>query len=196
MNYELYSSLCASVLKWFKVDRGYKDEISIERSDEQTHIGYPDIVVGASERTAAFYVGIAPQDSGEDKCHCCWFGLSFTFCKIGLRDPNQEEVLGDVLKTINDFNILNGKVKCEYNDITDRIYIQEQMCFYPYSCPSEQEIFKLLDDFFYNKHVEAIASMIRTNEWQRLDGFRRAKQPQKVSQTVIEFYPNSDDIPF
>lgn len=167
LNNQLYDSLCASVLKWFETDRGYDVEITINRTECGKDISYPDAVIGDTIRNAHFCVAILKEPIIEGEPFRCWFGISIEFRdEIHAIGEKENEDRGYMLNVINQFNMWNnGKLCCFYDERFDRIKIHQDFYFYPGSHPTDNEIAKTLDEFYFNKDIEGIAELIESGGW-------------------------------
>ena len=167
LNKELYESLCTSVLKWFETDRGYDVEISIDKSKCSKNISYPNAIIGDSIRNAHFSVGILKEPIIEREPFRCWLGISIEFReKIHAIGDKEKDYRGDMLNIINQFNMWNnGDMCCFYDERFDRIKIHQDFYFYPGSHPTDNEIAKLLDAFYFNKDIEGIVELVETGGW-------------------------------
>ena len=59
----------------------------------------------------------------------------------------------------------NGDMCCFYDERFDRIKIHQDFYFYPGSHPTDNEIAKLLDAFYFNKDIEGIVELVETGGW-------------------------------
>ena len=166
LNNQLYEFLCASVLKWFETDRAGEVEITINKMECCKNISYHNAVIGDTIRNASFTVSVVKEPLAGKEPMRCYFGISIKFRdEIHAKGDKGKEFRGDVLKVVNQFNIYNHEMCCLYDERVDTIEIRQHFYFYPGSHPADNEIAKILDDFYFHKDIEGIAELVETGGW-------------------------------
>ena len=167
LNNQLYESLCASVLKWFETVRGDEDvKIEVNKDSISKDYSFPEAVIGDTIRDASFSVGIVKEPIVEGGPFRCWMGIGLDFRdKIHAIGDDEKEYRGDMLNIVNQFNMWNREMCCVYDERFDTIEIRQSFHFYPGSHPTNDDISKLLNEFYFNKDIEGITELIEAGGW-------------------------------
>lgn len=164
INTPLYKRLCDATDKWFNKDRGYEQKIGVFKYGNGQDFYFKKAVIGGSERNAEFSVHViaSEKENGYYRYH---FGLCIYFLD-NVTDGDRK--LEDAVRMqINEYNC-NFKyagTRCITYHNSDRIYISQVFFFYPGCMPREEEIFEIIDQFYFNEDNTDIANLIEEKSW-------------------------------
>lgn len=167
LNNQLYESLCASVLKWFEKDRGYEVEIKITKDTGWKSIVFPEVVIGGSRSDATLEVSIIDETYLYPDSIRCHMGITLVFNAAILltEEEKTNSFIFYVLDVINKYNAHCQERCIYYDDSLNRIEIYQNFYFYPGTMVSDEDIAKILDNFYFNRDIEDITELVESGGW-------------------------------
>lgn len=168
LNTPLYHHLCASVQKWFETDRGHLMIYQVFKLGNGKSYSVNQACIGNKMRNADFSVSIYTD---EKVCARYVMHLSLKYNdKIGIDildfSSNESIDLGhSVLNVINKLHNDAADATIVYSSLEDKISIHRTLYFYPGAIPPEDEIHRLVDEFFFSDSVKKIATIMEHHAW-------------------------------
>ena len=165
INTPLFKRLCDATGKWFNKDRGYEQKIGVFKYANGQDYYFKKAVIGGSERNAEFFVHIVALENKDTGYYRYYFGLCIYFLD-NVTDGDWK--LKDAVRMqLNEYNC-NSKcdgTRCITYQYFDRIYISQVFYFYHGCMPHEEEIFEIIDQFYFNEDNTDIANLIEEKSW-------------------------------
>ena len=170
LNTPLFKRLCEATDKWFHKDRGYEQKVGIFKYGNGQDFYFSKAVIGGVERNAEFSVHIFTDEHREDGHYRYHYGLSLYYLDdvAGKEGFGDRELEAGIRWQINRYNC-DGSNRCITYHHYDRIFINQTFYFYPGCMPSEDEIFEILDNFYFDEANQDIAVLIESKGWWTMD---------------------------
>ena len=170
LNTPLYNHLCTSVQNWFEKGNGSGvSYFHIFKFGNGKSFHLDNVWLGGKKRNIEFCVNICTD--GDVRARYI-MNLSIKYNdKIGIEDWNSsiDKRLDLEKSVLHVINMLHNEQSTDativHSSIEDKIYISKELYFYPGAVLPEDEVNRILDDFFSKDYVEKIADIMEHNAW-------------------------------
>ena len=170
LNTPLYHNLCTSVQDWFEKGNGSGvSYFHIFKFGNGKSFHLSNVWIGGKKRNIEFCVTIC-TDGDVRARYIMHLSIKYND-KIGIKDWNSSidkrlDLENSVLHVINMLhNEQSTDATIVHSSIEDKIYISKELYFYPGAILPEDEVNRILDDFFSKDYVEKIADIMEHNAW-------------------------------
>ena len=170
----LYNSLCAAVEKWFEK---HKEYIGLNKCEYGNGIS---LSAKDLKRHADFSVGVFSDTNLERNRY--EFNISLVFYNAIPKELDHERRL-DILNVINWYNnkVCNMCIRYVWRNIG----ITQTLYFYKGIVPADDEISRILDEFFFNEYLDELAEVIASGVFKITDNSPMA-QKSAISMDVLD----------
>ncbi len=176
----LYNSLCAGVEKWFEKNKAYVGMHKWEYGNGMS-LSSKDIILGGKKYDADFSVNICTDTRLERNRFS--FIISLNFRDVISKELEYESKL-DILNVINWYN---GKVRgCIKYHMWRNIGITTDFYFYKGTVIADDEISRILDEFFFNDYLDELADVIASGLFKIPDHSPIEQTKSAISMDVLD----------
>ena len=163
LNTPLYKRLCEATNKWFHKNRGPEQKVGLMDYANGKAFYFSKSIIEGKERNAEFTVNIFTEEY-DGKYYRYVLSLSIYFLDDVVGNILNFDLKEGVWREVNRYNCKKPKRNVAY-EFYDRIFIRQQVYFFSGCMPHEEEISKIINEFYFDHDNEEIADLIETKNW-------------------------------